>query len=92
MTVLGVSGDTVSKQRKFKEKYDLPYHLLADVDKQMCEAYGVMKEKSMYGKKYLGIVRTTFLLDKDGNIVHTWEDVRPAGHAEEVLAEIQQNS
>ena len=84
-----MSADTVSKQRKFKEKYELPYHLLADVDKKMCEAYGVMKEKSMYGKKYMGIARTTFLLDEDGNIAHVWEDVKPAGHAEEVLAEIK---
>ncbi len=84
--MLGVSADSVSKQKKFKEKYGLPYHLLADVDKKMCEDYGVMKEKSMYGKKYLGIARTTFALTPDGSISRIFENVKPEGHAEEVLA------
>jgi thioredoxin-dependent peroxiredoxin len=88
--VLGISADTVSKQKKFKDKYNLPYHLLADVAKTMCTAYGVMKEKSMYGKKYMGIARTTFLLDPAGTVARVFENVKPEGHAEEVLATIRE--
>jgi peroxiredoxin Q/BCP len=87
--MLGVSADTPAKQKKFKEKYDLPYSLLADVDKQMCTAYGVMKEKSMYGKKFLGISRTTFVISPDGKIAKIFENVKPDGHAEEVLAALK---
>ena len=87
--MLGVSADSVSKQRKFKDKYGLPYHLLADVDKKMCSDYGVMKEKSMYGKKYMGIARTTFLLTSDGKIAKIFEDVKPAEHGAEVLAALK---
>ena len=86
LTVLGISADTPEKQKKFKEKYELPYHLLADVDKTVCEAFGVMKEKSMYGKKFKGIARTTFLIDGEGKIAKVFENVKPEGHAEEVLA------
>lgn len=84
--MLGVSADTPEKQKKFKDKYELPYSLLADVDKKMCDAYGVIKEKSLYGKKYLGIDRTTVLLNADGKIAHIFNPVKPEGHAEEVLA------
>ena len=87
--VLGVSADSVEKQKKFKEKYDLPYSLLADVDKKMCTAYGVMKEKSMYGKKFLGIARTTFVIRPDGKIAKVFENVKADGHAEEVLANLK---
>jgi thioredoxin-dependent peroxiredoxin len=87
--VLGVSADSVTKQKKFKEKYDLPYSLLADEDKKMCAAYGVMKEKSMYGKKFLGIARTTFVIGADGKIEKIFENVKPDGHAEEVLASLK---
>ena len=87
--MLGVSADSVEKQKKFKEKYDLPYSLLADVDKKMCTAYGVMKEKSMYGKKFLGIARTTFVIGPDGKIANIFENVKPDGHAEEVLASLK---
>ena len=87
--MLGISADTVAKQKKFKDKNHLPYHLLADVDKKMCEAYGVMKEKSFMGKRYMGIARTTFVLDKSSNVVKIFEDVNPAGHAEEVLASLK---
>lgn len=86
--MLGVSADTVSKQKKFKDKYELPYHLLADTDKKMCTAYGVLQEKSMYGKKYMGIARKSFLLSPQGKIARVFEDVKPAEHAEEVLAAI----
>jgi peroxiredoxin Q/BCP len=84
--VLGISADTPQKQAKFKEKFSFPYPLLADVDHSVAEAYGVWKEKSMYGKKYFGIDRTTFLIDKDGQIAKVFRKVKPAGHAEEVLA------
>jgi len=83
--VLGVSADSVAKQKKFKEKYDLPYTLLADEDHALCKAFGVWKEKSMYGKKYMGIERTTFVINGKGKIVKIFPKVRPEGHAEEVL-------
>jgi peroxiredoxin Q/BCP len=87
--VLGISADTPAKQKKFKEKYDLPFSLLADVDKKVCEAFGVLKEKNMYGKKVIGIARTTFVIDPEGNIAKTFENVKPDGHAEEVLAALK---
>ena len=86
LTVLGISADTPAAQKKFKEKYELPYHLLADPDKKIAEAFGVIKEKNMYGKKVKGIARTTFLIDGEGKIAKVFENVKPDGHAEEVLA------
>jgi peroxiredoxin Q/BCP len=83
--VLGISADSPEKQAKFKKKFGFPYPLLADVDHTVSEAYGVWTEKSMYGKKYFGIARTTFLIDKDGKIAKIFPKVKPAGHAEEVL-------
>jgi thioredoxin-dependent peroxiredoxin len=88
--VIGISADTPAKQKKFKEKYDLPYPLLADVDKKACKAFGVLKEKNMYGKKVIGIARTTFVIDGDGNITRTFENLKPEGHAEAVLEAIRQ--
>ncbi len=87
--ILGISADPPQKQKKFQEKYDLPYTLLADTEKKVCNAYGVMKEKNMYGKKVMGIARTTFLIGPDGKIKHIFEKVKPEGHAEEVLAVIK---
>lgn len=83
--ILGVSADTPEKQKKFKEKYSLPFTLLADVDKEVCEAYDVIKEKNMYGKKTMGIERTTFLIGPDGKVKHVFHKVKADGHAEEVL-------
>jgi thioredoxin-dependent peroxiredoxin len=83
--VLGISADTPDKQAKFKKKFSFPYPLLADVEHKVSEAYGVWKEKSMYGKKYFGIERTTFLIDQNGKIAKIFHKVKPAGHAEEVL-------
>ena len=91
MTVLGISADTPAAQKKFKDKYDLPYTLLADKDKTVANQFGVIKEKNMYGKKVMGIARTTFLIGPDGKIVHIFENVKPDGHAEEVLAHIKAN-
>jgi thioredoxin-dependent peroxiredoxin len=85
VVVLGISADTSGKQKKFEEKYDLPYTLLADTDKKMCEAFGVMKEKNMYGKKVMGIARTTFVIGPEGKIQHVFRSVKPEGHALEVL-------
>ena len=86
--MLGISADTASAQKKFKDKHDLPYTLLADPDKKIAEQFGVVKEKNMYGKKVMGIERTTFLVSPDGKIKHVFEKVKPDGHAEEVLKTI----
>jgi peroxiredoxin Q/BCP len=84
--VLGVSPDGVKSHGKFKEKYDLPFPLLADEDHAVAEAYGVWGEKSMYGRKYFGILRTTFVIDEAGRVAKVFEKVKPRGHAAEVLA------
>jgi peroxiredoxin Q/BCP len=83
--VLGISADTPSAQKNFKEKYELPYPLLSDPEKQIAAKFEVLKEKNMYGNKVIGIVRTTFLIGPDGAISHVFENVKPDGHAEEVL-------
>ena len=83
--MLGISPDTSKAQLKFKEKYDLPYTLLADDKKEVAKKFDVLKEKNMYGKKVMGIVRSTFLIGPDGKIVHIFSPVKPEGHAEEVL-------
>jgi len=87
--VLGISKDTVKDQKKFKDKYNLPYTLLADDEKKLCEAFGVLKEKNMYGKKTMGIERTSFLIDPEGRIAKIFPKVKPEGHAEEVLAALR---
>ena len=86
LTVLGISPDTSKAQKKFEEKFDLPYTLLADAEKQVATLFGVLKEKNMYGKKVMGIERTTFLIAPDGTITHVWRKVKPEGHPDEVLA------
>jgi peroxiredoxin Q/BCP len=83
--ILGMSADTPQAQKKFQEKYSLPFTLLSDTDKKVCEAYGVIKEKNMYGKKVKGIARTTFVIGPDGKIAHVFNNVKADGHAEEVL-------
>ena len=84
-TIVGVSKDTVTKHDKFKAKYELPFHLASDEDGSLCEAYGTWVEKSMYGKKYMGIERATFLIDASGVIQGIWRKVKVNGHVEEVL-------
>jgi len=84
--VLGVSTDDVKAQSKFKHKYQLPFILLADTGKDIHEKYGTWVEKSMYGKKYMGTARTTFIIGPDGKIRKVFENVKPEGHAEKVLA------
>jgi len=88
--VVGVSPDTVKSQAKFKEKFGLPFTLLADEDHKIAEAYGVWKEKSMYGRKYMGVERTTFVIDDKGKIAKVFEKVKPAGHAQQVLEALAQ--
>jgi peroxiredoxin Q/BCP len=84
--VIGVSKDSVAKHDKFKAKYELPFTLASDEDGALCEAYGTWVEKSMYGKKYMGIDRATFLIRPDGKIAQAWRKVKVPGHVEEVLA------
>jgi len=86
--VIGISPDKPSAQAKFKEKYDLPFTLLADQDKAAAEAYGVYQEKNMYGKKVMGIVRTTFVIGPDGKIEQIYNKVKAAGHAASVLEKL----
>ena len=83
--VLGISPDTPKAQLKFKEKEKLPYTLLADDQKEVAKKFDVLKEKNMYGKKVIGIVRSTFLIGPEGKIEHVFSPVKPEGHAEEVL-------
>jgi thioredoxin-dependent peroxiredoxin len=89
--VLGISRDTPKAQKKFKEKYNLPYTLLADVDEAVSKQFGVLKEKNMYGKKVMGIERTTFLIGGDGKLLKIFPKVKPEGHAEEVLAAVREH-
>jgi thioredoxin-dependent peroxiredoxin len=84
--VIGVSTDNEKSHQKFISKFDLPYILVADTEKEVVEKYGVYAEKSMYGKKYMGTNRTTFLIDEDGKIAKIFEKVDVANHADEVLA------
>ena len=86
--VVGISPDKPPAQARFKEKYDLPFTLLADEDKQAAEAYGVWREKNMYGKKVMGIVRNTFVIGPDGRIEKIYDKVKAAGHAAQVLADL----
>lgn len=87
--VIGVSPDGTKSHQKFKSKHGLTVSLLADEDKTVAELYGVWVEKSMYGKKYMGVERSTFLIDKAGKIARIWRKVKVPGHAEEVLAAVK---
>ena len=84
--ILGISPDPVKSHVKFRDKYQLNFPLLADVEKTVSKAYGVWQQKSMYGRKYMGVARTTFVIGRDGRIAHVFEKVKPAGHAAEVAA------
>ena len=88
--VIGISKDNVKKQAKFREKYNLSCELGADFENDVCEQFGVWVEKSMYGKKYMGIQRTTFLSNNSGIITNVWEKVKVPGHAEEVLKAVKE--
>lgn len=88
--VLGVSPDSAASHCKFADKYELGFELLADTEHAVAEKFGVWAEKSMYGKKYMGIVRSTFLIDTAGKIRRVWSKVKPAGHAAEVLDAVRE--
>lgn len=86
--IVGVSRDSVASHQKFKAKYDLPFTLLADTDQALCDAFDVIGEKNMYGKKVKGVIRSTFLIDGKGAILKVWPKVKVDGHVAEVLASI----
>ena len=88
VTILGVSPDSSKSHAKFKAKFDLPFSLLADDDHQVCEQYKVWGLKKFMGREYDGVFRTTFLIDEDGNIQRVFENVKPAEHSAEILAEL----
>src|SRR5688572_18045646 len=90
--VYGISPDPVKDVKKFAEKFQLNFPLLADADHAVAEKYGVWGEKSMYGKKYMGVARTTFVIDPDGKFARVFEKVKPEGHDQEVLAALREKS
>lgn len=87
ITVFGISKDSVTAHKKFKEKYALPFTLLVDDNADVCEAYGVVNKKSLFGKTFLGIERSTFLIDEQGKIAALWRKVKVNGHVEQILNE-----
>ncbi|MGG1679652.1 thioredoxin-dependent thiol peroxidase [Neobacillus sp. NRS-1170] len=89
--ILGISPDPVGRHQKFVEKYGLPFLLLADTDHMVAEAYDVWKLKKNFGKEYMGIERSTFIINKDGNVVKEWRKVQVKGHVEEALSYIREN-
>ena len=86
--VIGVSPDDTKSHNKFKDKYELPFTLLSDETKTMLNDYGVWQEKSMYGRKYMGVVRTTFIIDENGKIEKIYEKVKVPGHIDEILQQL----
>jgi peroxiredoxin Q/BCP len=88
--ILGISADAPERQKKFEQKYELPYTLLSDTEKKVANQFGVMKEKNLYGKKVMGIERTTFVIGPDGKIAQVFHKVKAEGHAEEVLRTLQE--
>lgn len=89
VVILGVSGDSVERHKKFIDKHSLPFLLLADENHEICELYGVWKLKKNFGKEYMGIERSTFLINKDGELVNEWRKVKVKGHIEDVLSYIK---
>lgn len=90
--IVGVSRDSVRSHENFIKKYDLPFSLISDGDETLCNAFGVIQEKSMYGRTYMGIVRSTFLIDEEGKLLEEWRKVRVKGHAETVLEAVKSHS
>lgn len=88
VVVLGISPDSTASHRKFADKHQLPFTLLADPDHQVAEAFGAWGEKTLYGRKFMGLMRSTFLIDESGQIVHVWKKPKTDIHAEEVLAKL----
>lgn len=88
--IVGVSRDTIKSHESFKQKQNFQFHLLSDPDERMCKSFDVMKEKSMYGKKYIGVDRSTFLINSDGLVVREWRSVKVKGHVQEVLKALEE--
>lgn len=88
--LVGVSRDSLRTHENFKEKHAFPFELIADTDETLCRQFDVIKEKNMYGRKVMGVERSTFLLDADGNVVREWRKVKVPGHAEEVLDAVRE--
>ena len=88
--IVGVSRDSVASHAKFRAKYELPFPLVADVDEKWCEAFGVLGEKTLYGRKFVGVIRSTFLIGPDGTLVAQWRNVKVPGHADAVLERLAQ--
>ena len=86
VVILGISPDSPKSHKKFKEKYNLPFTLLADEDHHVCEMYGVWAKKSMYGREYYGVLRTSFLIDEEGKFIEIFENVKPKGHSQQILS------
>ena len=87
--VIGVSPDSIASHQKFQQKQELNFILVSDINHELAQKYGVWKEKSMYGRKYMGIERSTFILDENGNIIKEWRKVKVSGHVDEVLQALQ---
>lgn len=87
--LLGVNRDSLASHEKFSAKHELPFLLLSDADSVVCQLYGVLKEKNMYGKKVIGIERSTFIINEQGKITHVFRKVKVAGHAQAVLAALK---
>ena len=87
--IIGVSRDSIKSHENFKDKQSFPFELLSDPDEKMCKAFDVIKMKSMYGKEYLGIDRSTFLISSDGKVIKEWRSVKVKGHVDEVLKEVE---
>ena len=90
--VIGVSMDSLKKQQNFKNKYDMPFELVADVDETLCQEFEVIKEKKMYGKEFMGIERSTFLINSLGEVLQSWRKVKVPGHVDEVLTVVKELS
>lgn len=88
--IVGASKDSIKRHDKFIAKHALPFRLVADIDGTLCEDYGVWKKKKLYGREYMGIERSTFLIDETGKIVRIWEKVKVKGHVDEVLAAVKE--
>ncbi|MGG4034459.1 thioredoxin-dependent thiol peroxidase [Paenibacillus cisolokensis] len=88
--ILGISPDDVKSHNKFIEKHGLPFLLLADTDQKVCKMFGVWQKKKMFGREYMGVVRSTFLIDEEGRLAREWRNVKVEGHADEVLAAVKQ--
>lgn len=88
-TILGISTNDLKSHRKFADKYELRYPLLADVDHKVCDLYGVWQEKQLYGRLYMGVVRSTFLIDENGKLLKEWRNIKVKGHVDEVVSTIR---